>query len=264
MITITILNEKGGTGKTTLATHIAAGLAISGSQVVLIDADPQANSTTILGLDKSGKFYDFAVRNEAWQNVLQVVHPDVYTPSNVHPDGRLFALAGNSETRNIANSISDQDLFRLRFNQLKDAVDYIIIDTSPTPSLIHAAIGITTDLMLIPTELEAFSAFDGMAQSLLHTDQFRKRAAEKGINAARVAGIIPTMYRQRTAAHNIVLEELVEHYGDLVWKPLNQFIVYAEASLSKQLVFGYDNESPAAKQLWQVVNRVKELEVVNE
>ena len=264
MKTITILNEKGGTGKTTLATHIAAGLSITGNQVVLIDADSQANSTTILGLKKSGKFYDFAVRNEAWQSVLQVVHPDVYTPADVEPRGRLFVLAGNSETRNIASSISDQDIFRLRFNQLKDAVDYIIIDTSPTPSLLHAALGIATDLMLIPTELEAFSAFDGMAQSLLHTNQFRKRAAEKGINAARVAGIIPTMYRQRTAAHNIVLEDLVEQYGDLVWKPLNQFIVYAEASLAKQLVFGYDNESPAAKQLWQVIERVEELEIVNE
>jgi len=264
MRTLTLLNEKGGTGKTTLATHIAAGLATLGYRVVIIDADPQGNTTTILGLDKSGKFYDFAVRNESWQKVLQVVHPDVYTPPDVKPKGQLFALAGNSETRNIANSISDQDVFRLRFSQLKDAVDYIIIDTSPTPSLLHAAVSIATDFILIPTELEAFSAFDGLAQSLLHTNQFRQRASQKGINAAMVTGIIPTMYRQRTAAHNIVLEDLIKEYGNLVWEPLNQFIAYAEAALAKQLLFGYANESEAAKQLWQVVKRVSQLEVIHE
>lgn len=264
MKVITLLNEKGGTGKTTLSTHIAAGLAIRGKRVIIIDGDAQGNTTNILGLEKVGHFYDFAVRNASWQNILQMVHPDVYCPPDQKPVGQLFCLAGNSETRNVANSISDQNLFRLRFSQLRGSVDYVIIDTSPTPSLLHGAICLATDYVLIPTELEAFSAFEGLADSILHTGNIRKKAASEGVNAAQVAGIIPTMYRQRTVAHNLVLESLIEQYGDYVWQPLNQLIAYAEATWQKQLVYGYDNTSNAAVQLWDVVDRVLALEVIHE
>ena len=65
MKTITLLNEKGGVGKTTLATHLAAGLALKGSRVIMIDTDPQANATSAFALPKQPEFHDLMVRNRA-------------------------------------------------------------------------------------------------------------------------------------------------------------------------------------------------------
>ena len=112
MNVITLLNEKGGVGKTTLATHIAAGLAIKGYRVVLIDSDPQGNATSAVGLEKRPNFYDLTVRNDSWRDVLGTVHPDVYGEPHEAPKGQLLAVSGNKESRNIANMIGDNKHIR--------------------------------------------------------------------------------------------------------------------------------------------------------
>ena len=87
MRVITLLNEKGGVGKTTLAIHIAAGLSLRGYTVVLVDADPQGNATTALGLAKEPAVHDLIVRNASWRDSLRTVHPDVYSPPEFQSPG---------------------------------------------------------------------------------------------------------------------------------------------------------------------------------
>lgn len=256
MKVITFLNEKGGVGKTTLSTHIAAGLAIRGGRVVLIDADPQGNATSAMGLEKKPNFYDLTVRNAAWRDVLIPVHPDVFSEPHNPPAGKLYCVSGNGESRNIANSISSNSVIRRRFSELKNAVDYIIVDTSPTPSLLHAAITLATDYILVPTDCEAFSALEGLPDSIMHTGHVREAASEHNLNVAQLLGIIPTKYRAKTISHNEVLGHLREHYGDLVWDPLSMTIVYSEAQLMRQFLFGVAPDSKATHEIWRVVDRV--------
>jgi chromosome partitioning protein len=257
MEVVTFINEKGGAWKTTGAVHLAAGFAIQGARVVLIDADPQGNATVMLGLPLSGALYDLTVRGAAWKDALRKVHPDVYGLPDSAPKGELYVVPSNVETRNIATSISDGAIFTRRLSELQTFVDYVIIDTSPTPSLLHAAITAASDYILIPTQLEAFSAFYGVAASLLHCQEVQHAAAQSGWQIhAEVLGIVPVMAR-RTVAHATVLTELKEQYGAKVWDKINASTVVVESAIAKQLVFGYAPKSAAARELWQFIGRVE-------
>lgn len=259
MTTVTLLNEKGGVGKTTVALHLAAGLAINGHRVVFLDTDPQANATAALGLPKAGAFYDLIVRAAPWKDVLRAVHPDVYGQRDTPPKGELYAVPGNVESRNIDTSISSAGVFRSRVRELRTSVDYVIVDTSPTPSLFHGAILAGTDYALIPTQCEVFSAFDGLANTLLVSEVARQQAQEHGITAAAVAGILPTIYENRQVTHNMVLEKLRAEYGALVWEPLEKRVDYRDAAYARQIVYAFAPRSKAAKQLWALVARVEQL-----
>lgn len=258
MKVITLLNEKGGVGKTTLATHVAAGLALHGYKVILMDADPQGNATSALGLAKKPALHDLIVRNARWQETIQIIHPDVYSPPNSTPQGQLFAVPSNVETRNIANTISDGLQVKKRLVQLDEVVDFIIVDTSPTPSLLHASILMASDYLLLPTECEMYS-FEGLAESILHNQQAQDTARALGLPAVEVMGIIPTMYRPKTVTHSTALEALKERYGDLIWQPITNRIIWAEAALNKQLIYGFAPESKAAKEAHQLIQRIVEV-----
>lgn len=257
MRVLTLLQEKGGTAKTTLATHIAAGLAIRGGTVVLIDADPQGDASASLGLPQLPRLYDLLVRGATWRDVLMTVPQDVYT--NEEPAGQFMAVTGNVETRNIANTISDQLLFLKRIRQIKDFVDFVVIDTSPTPSLLHASMAVATDHILVPTQLEAPSAFRGVPSSLQHTSDIRDAAAQHGLNVADVAGIIPTMVQLNTVSHATTYDQLVENYGSLIWPPQRKSIIYSEAAMVQQLMFAYAPQHDVCDDLWSVVSQVEGL-----
>src|SRR5438552_3934377 len=121
MKVVTLLNEKGGVGKSTLATHIAAGLAIHGKKVLLVDADPQGHATVMLGLDKDSGLYDLLVRPQKFQfkDVMRFVDPETYSSPTEPSKGQLFVIPSNIETRNIANNISDAFAIRKRFRALE-------------------------------------------------------------------------------------------------------------------------------------------------
>jgi len=259
MISLTLLNEKGGVGKTTLATHIAAGLAIKGYRVILVDGDPQGNSTAAVGLTKEPAFYDLCVRGAAWKDVLVGVHPDVYSPPEQTAKGALYCISSNVETRNIANSIRSNVVVRQRFRELDGVVDYVIVDTSPTPSLLNEAIALASDYILIPTDCEAFSALEGLPDSLEHAAAAESAVAEIGIKAARVIGIVPNQYRERTVGHNILLDQMRERYGELVWEPISQGIAFSDVQLMQQFLFGGAPSSKATDQIWSLIHRFEQV-----
>jgi len=254
---ITLLNEKGGVGKTTLATHIAAGLAVKGMRVVLVDADPQGHATVALGLQKEPGLYDLLVRDAAFKDVLRFIPPQNYQVPNEPVTGQLFVIGSNVETRNIANSISDSFAVSERFRELENSVDVIVFDTSPTPSLLHGSIYIATDAVLYPTTCEYLS-FDGLVESIKHRQAADVPRNQWGLSKIDVLGIVPTMFRTKTLEHSENLNQLKQQFGSLVWEPIPQRTIWAEAAAIRRPVFSFAPESKASEDAWEMVKRVQE------
>lgn len=263
MTVITLLNEKGGVGKTTIATHIAAGLALAGHRVILVDTDPQGNATAAVGHDKAPAFYDLCVRNTSWQAVLKPVHPDVYSPPESQSSGQLFLVPSNNESRNIANSMGNRAVIRRRFQELEKVVNFIVVDTSPTPSLLNESILLATDYVLIPTDTEAFSALEGVPDSIEHTKVARDATLEVGLDASKLMGIIPNKFQSKTVGHREVLHHLRERYGRLAWDPINRSVAFSDAQLLQQFLFGFAPKARATQQMWEIVRKIEKV-VANE
>lgn len=278
MKTLTVGNEKGGVGKTLFAVHIAAGLALRGKRVLLIDTDAQGNATRSLGLEKYPGFYDWLVRGVEPEKVITRIHPAVYgcasdapslTPHEMasldlddqamrlHQLGleasRLHLLGSNIESYMIASAIGDEELFARRLNELSDRYDYAIIDTGPTPTLLHAAIYRGTDYILYPTLCE-FLALDGLQESLLRLRGIRRLNGGQ----VKVAGVLPNKYRAATLEHQENLKLLQEHFGAKVWPAVPLAIVWAETSSFGLPVFVHAPGHEATLVLWEILDRVEE------
>ncbi len=253
---ITLLNEKGGVGKTTLAVHLAAGLAIKGWRVLLVDADAQGHATISLGLREEPGLYDLLVREAKFQDVLRVVPPQQYQLPDQPPRGHLIVLPGNKETRHIATSISDAMAVLRRFRQLDRLIDVVVFDTSPTPSLLHGSIYLATNGIIYPTKCE-FLSFDGLAKSLGRREETQPLRDQWHLGDLEVLGIVPTMFRNQTLEHEENLRKLRERFGDLVWDPIIQRTIWAEAAAMRQPVFSFAPESKASAEAWYLVDRVE-------
>jgi chromosome partitioning protein len=257
MHVITLLNEKGGVGKTTLATHIGMGLAVKGFRVIVIDADPQGHATVSLGLKKAPGLYDLLVRNGSFSDVLKRVPEKNYEVPGHKVEGVLYAIPSNIETRAIPMMTSDGLVVLKRLNELKNAVDVVLFDTSPTPSLLHASIYMATHSLVYPTECEYLS-LDGLVQSLTHKDSVQPTRKQWGLSSIEVMGIVPMKYRRTTVLHNQNLDSLREQFGNKVWRPLTLRTIWGEASQMRRPVFNVAPDSKAAGEIWDIVNRVEE------
>ena len=255
---ITLLGEKGGIGKTTLAVHLAAGLASMGYRTLLIDADPQANATIALGLEPEPALYDLIVRHAAFRNILRVIPSEIFRHADTDEPGTLAVLPSNIETRNIASSTQDSFAIRRRLEEVAPAFDYTVFDTSPTPSLLHGSIFLATDAVIYPTECEKY-ALVGLQESMTHLQAFSdERQRNIGGLPILSLGIVPTKVRGNTAGHSENLRALREAFPELVWPELPMRIAWSDAALMSRPVWQYDREGLAAKEAWQFVERVVE------
>lgn len=253
MKVITLLNEKGGVGKTTLATTLAQSLAYKGVKVLLIDADPQGHSTVRCRAKKQPGIYDLLVRDAEWKHVAKAIRPEhFWMPGETIREARLWLLPGNVETRNIANSMERADQIVVRLKELEGMIDIVIIDTSPTPSLLHGAIYLATDYILYPTELAQMS-FDGLRESIK-----RRKAADMqrqtalGTEPIKIMGIVPMKTRLHTIEHQVNLNQLKEQYGTLVWDAMPERVAWQEAENSRVPVWNIAPNGDAAKDAWNI------------
>jgi chromosome partitioning protein len=257
MKVISLLNEKGGVGKTTLAMHLAAGLAVRGQRVLLIDADAQANATAGLGLREAPGFYDLLVRNSGWNDTLKVLPPELYEPPDTKAKGLLAVLPGNGETQLIAQKIDDAYAIQDRLSELEQSIDVVVFDTSPTPSLLHGAIYLATDAILYPTLCETFS-LQGLMKTMKHHEGFSEKRESQTGRAINILGIVPTMYRSKTVEHSENFKELRDRFGGKVWDPLPLRITWSEANTMRRPVFSVAPHTSAARDAWGVVDRALE------
>jgi chromosome partitioning protein len=254
MKTLTLLNEKGGVGKTTLSVHIAAGLARRGQRVLLIDTDAQANATHQMKLEEDGTLYQLLVKEAEWRNVLRA--PIESNWSDKSAEGTLWMVTSNLETRAIPMLIDDVTLLRERLLELEEHVDVVIIDTSPTPSLLHSMIYTASDYMIYPTQAEILSMV-GLGKSVLHMQRSKETRKAFGLEPTHLLGVQPTMFQPKTAAHQQGLGKIREQFGASMWKPLAQRTIWREASFARQTIFSYASNNPATKEIEEVVDRVE-------
>jgi len=265
MKVVTFLNEKGGVGKTTMAATVGAGLAIMGYRVLMLDADPQGHLTIAFGVKKRHSLYDLLVRDAEFddRDIVYAVPQDVYAmPADHMPtdQGRLYLVPGNRETRLIAQALDNEPFaIRQRLLELEQAnlVDFVIVDTSPTPSSLHALIYLATHHILYPTEV-TYLSFDGLVASIQATTGYSEQKQKSGLEAIKLTGIIPTKFRPKTLEHQEKLKSLRKGFGDLVWNPLPMSVVWEEAMARRRSIFNYAYDHPAASDAWRVVRKAKE------
>lgn len=250
MKVITFLNEKGGVGKTTLATTIAAGLAIRGAQVLLIDADAQGNATEMFGFEAYSGYYNLIERDAPFAEVVRTVMPErVVVPDEAtNLKGSLRLVGSNHETRHVMSGGSHENphFLRHRLEQLEGLIDVVIIDTSPTPSMMHLAIYLATHALVFPTQLQVMS-IQGLFRSVRNVQNFNPFRAGLGLGAIETLGVVPTQTELRAVEHAENYSLLVEQFGEQVlWRPMAKRILWQEASAARRSIFSFAPDSDAA------------------
>jgi len=260
MYTVAIYNFKGGAGKSTVTTHLAAGLALSGKRVLVVDTDPQGHASLLFGIKPQPKLYDWIVRPESTQfkDAAMLVPPEQYTPNGMESKnkGMVAVIPGNDETSFIPLKIRNPKIMRQRLAAVDKLFDVCLIDTPPTPTLLSVLTYVASDGVLYPT-MCADLHIDGLVRAMEAREEAAAIRASMGLPDIDVIGIQPCIYRMKTLEHEEYLTWLKSQYAD-VWSPISQSVLWEEAARARQPVFMYAPETGAAKQAWQMVKTFHE------
>lgn len=256
---ITLLNEKGGVGKTTMTTHIAAGLAIRGYKVLVIDGDPQAHTTIQFGLKEWGGLYRLIIQADEWEweQLLKYPNPEIWAGKQ-NVKGILSVLPGNVETRGIPMMTDKPLLLRERLKELREHVDVVLIDTSPTPSMLINMFQLASSALLYPTQAQYLS-LRGLAATMLRTQEANELRKANRLKPLVNAGVIPTMVRANTAAHQNGLEKIEAKFGHIIMPSTALRTVWEDASYDGKLMYAYAPQHEATDDMWAIVDAVEKV-----
>lgn len=255
MISIAVSNRKGGTGKSTVSTHLAAGLAHRGYNVCLVDTDSQGDASSMLGMEPTDALFSVMVDNVGFEKAITAVRPGSYQVPDAPAAGEFWILPSSSRTSIIPSLVRDPFKFLSLITQIKETFDYVIIDTAPTISMFDGSVFIATDAFLFVTLPQALS-FKGLNEGIEQMMEFNESRKTIHQSESRLLGILPNMVQANTVNDRVNLSELAEHYRRYVWHPLMMRTKYKEASNFGELMFAYEPSSFEANEMLRVTDNV--------
>jgi len=235
---IAIANQKGGVGKTTTSVNLAASLGVLEKKVLLIDADPQANATSGLGVDvnsiENGTYQLLEHSSSAEECIVKTSAPNVdIIPSHID----LVAIEIE-----LVDKEDREYMLKKAITHLKSAYDYIIIDCAPSLGLITLNALTAADAVMIPIQCEYF-ALEGLGK-LLNTIKSIQKIHNPELD---IEGLLLTMYDSRLRLSNQVVEEVQKHFDDMVFKTIIQRNVsLGEAPRFGKSIINYNVSSKGA------------------
>lgn len=222
--TIAVVNQKGGVGKTTTAVNVSTILAKKGKKVLLIDADPQGNATSGLGIDKSAEksVYDVIINDVDFDEaIIQSPVKNLFVcPSNINLAGAEVELVP---------MMSRESKLKQKIEKIENDFHYIIIDCPPSLGLLTLNAFTAANSLLIPIQCEYY-ALEGVGQ-LMNTINLVKKQLNKNLY---IEGVVLTMNDARTNLSNQVIQEVKTFFKDNVYKT----IIPRNVKLSEAPSFG--------------------------
>lgn len=236
---IAIANQKGGVGKTTTAVNLSSCLAYKGKRVVIIDIDPQGNTTSGLGIDKKNidkSIYEVLINDENIENALMKTAIDnlYICPSNIQLVGAEVELV---------SVISRETRMKVSIEDIRKKYDYILIDCPPSLGLLTLNALTASDTILVPIQCEYY-ALEGLSQ-LMNTVKLVQRHLNPSLD---VEGVVLTMFDARTNLSIQVVEDVKKYFRNKVYRT----VIPRNVRLSEAPSFGlpiilYDPKSKGAE-----------------
>ena len=252
---IAVANQKGGVGKTTTAVNLAASLGVLEQKVLLIDADPQANATSGLGIDvehqNKGTYQLLEHSASLDQVIVSVPSANVnVVPSHID----LVAI----EIELVDKPNREYMLFQA-LEGVRERYDFVIIDCAPSLGLLTLNALTTSDSVLIPIQCEYF-ALEGLGK-LLNTIKSVQRIHNKNLD---IEGMLLTMYDSRLRLSNQVVDEVKKHFHEMVFNTIIQRNVkIGEAPSFGESILDYDSTSRGAENYLNLAHEVIEKNKIN-
>jgi chromosome partitioning protein len=251
--TISICNQKGGTGKTTTAINLAVYLSLNDKKVLLIDSDPQGNSTSGFGIDKNN------VQKSLYQILIdQIPVVEAILKTDIE---NLMVLPSNidligSEVE-LVDQVDRENRLKVALDKVKDDFDYIVIDCPPSLGFLTLNALVSSDSVLIPVQCEYY-ALEGLGQLTNTINLIR----EKMNPILKIEGVLLTMADFRTNLTSEVIKETRNFFQDRVFETIiPRSIKLSEAPGFGKSIFQYDKNSIGAQKYQSLAKEILNREI---